>query len=173
MRPLYYREKLEPGVYKIHDHGYVFLEEHGVLKMEAKCGHWAREDDIEEDGSCPDCWSENHLCAQCGEFELELHEGDDGLKYCPKCYIEYLEEQLQRRNGMDLNEFVTWQKEKPTQRQVEIKIQNPETTIWVYDFDFMVGQTVKSIEEINLAGIKEAREKAEYERLRAKFEEAK
>ena len=131
MRPLYYREKLEPGVFKIHDHGYVFLEDHGVLKMEAKCGHWAREDDIEEDGSCPDCWRENHLCAQCGEFELELHEGDDGLKYCPKCYIELLEEQLQRRNSMDLNEFVTWQAEKPGKRSANITIETSgEVKIW-------------------------------------------
>lgn len=73
---------------------------------------------------------------------------------------------------MDLNEFVTWQAEKPGKRSANITIEtNGEVKIWVYDFDLMVGQHVKSVEEIHLEGVKEAQEKAEYERLKAKFEE--
>jgi len=63
-------------------------------------------------------------------------------------------------------------------RSIEVKIDNmdgskePEVKIWVYDYDLMVGQYVTSVAEIDLAKAKEQQERSEYQRLKAKFEEA-
>ena len=69
----------------------------------------------------------------------------------------------------DLNQFAEWQAEDP-HRSVEIKIAGEATKVWVWDSSIMKGQFVKSVSEINLAAKKEQDERAEFERLRAKFE---
>jgi len=70
---------------------------------------------------------------------------------------------------IDLNQFAEWQAEDP-HRSVEIKIAGEGTKVWVWDRSIMKGQFVKSVAEINLAAKKEQDERAEFERLRAKFE---
>ena len=70
---------------------------------------------------------------------------------------------------IDLNQFAGWQAENKN-RSVEIKISDRETQIWVYDSNLGAGQFVKSFGEIDLVARKEQKEKAEFERLRAKFE---
>lgn len=70
----------------------------------------------------------------------------------------------------DLNQFAEWQKENKS-RSVEIKINARETRIWAYDSSMEVGQFVQSVGEIDLAARKEQKERAEFERLRAKFEQ--
>ena len=70
----------------------------------------------------------------------------------------------------DLNQFAEWQKGNKS-RFIEIKINARETRIWAYDSSMEVGQFVQSVEEIDLAARKEQKERAEFERLRAKFEQ--
>ena len=69
----------------------------------------------------------------------------------------------------DLNQFAEWQAENKN-RSVEIKINARETQIWVYDNDLEAGQFVKSVGEIDLAARKEQKERAEFERLKERFE---
>ncbi len=71
---------------------------------------------------------------------------------------------------MDLNTFLKWQEEKPDSRSVEIKLNRGAVTIWVWDYDIMMGQHVTSVDEIDLDGTAERREKAELERLKKKYE---
>jgi hypothetical protein len=75
----------------------------------------------------------------------------------------------------DLNAFIDWANRG--RRAVEIKINHQgfateEITIEIhaYDYDLEVGQLIKSVEEIDLEGCKLAKEREEYERLKAKFE---
>ncbi len=42
--------------------------------------------------------------------------------------------------------------------------------VWAYDYDLLTGQSVKSVDEIDLEAEKAKEEKAQYERLRKKFE---
>lgn len=74
---------------------------------------------------------------------------------------------------MDLNKFYEWQQEKPQERWLSIKSDPVSGVyIWVYDQTLMAGQRVHSVEEIDLEGKKEAEERAKYEALKAKYEEA-
>lgn len=74
---------------------------------------------------------------------------------------------------IDLNQFVKWQKQDKN-RSVTIKIGDEPRThdidIYVYDYRLMAGQRVKSVDEIDLEAEKLKREKAEFERLKRKFE---
>ena len=70
---------------------------------------------------------------------------------------------------IDLNQFAEWQAEDPN-RSVEIKLAGEATRAWVWDSSIMKGQFVKSVAEIDLLAKKEQAERAEFERLRAKFE---
>ena len=70
---------------------------------------------------------------------------------------------------IDLNQFAEWQAEDPN-RSVEIKLDGAGARAWVWDGSIMTGQFVKSVAEINLKAKKEQAERAEFERLRAKFE---
>jgi hypothetical protein len=73
---------------------------------------------------------------------------------------------------MDLNQFVTWQAHKPNTRYLTIEAKpGKELSIWVYDSVLGAGQYVETVEEINLEAKKAADEKAEFERLRAKYGE--
>ncbi len=75
---------------------------------------------------------------------------------------------------MDLNQFATWQVEKPDTRCITIKAgHGEELNVWVFDRKLMIGQYAKSVDEIDLEAEKAADEKAEFERLRAKYEVAK
>lgn len=69
-------------------------------------------------------------------------------------------------------EFIEWAKKGS--RKVEISFDHlsghKQTQIWVFDADLMVSKYVDSIEEVNLNDEKEKGEKAEYERLKAKYE---
>ncbi len=60
---------------------------------------------------------------------------------------------------MDLINLLSGNRRKPETRHVNIEITYDETKIWVYDLNLMTGQHVKSVEEIQLEGMKEAREK--------------
>ena len=173
--PDYYKDKLPNGFYRVFDFGQTYYQDrHGKTYNPCEnCGELTPEGQLDDhENNCPKCWRDAHSCYQCGEYNEKLHSGQDGHNYCPECFIEYLEEQLQRRNGMDLNSFYTWQQQDPDMRHVQITIEhNNKPKVWVYDFTLMAGQHVKSVDEINLVGVREAREKAEYERLKAKFEE--
>lgn len=69
---------------------------------------------------------------------------------------------------MDLNQFLEWQEEKPKSRAITIKAGYGEPLmVWVYDRGLRTGQFVESVDEIDLEA---KEEKAEYERLKKKFE---
>ena len=70
---------------------------------------------------------------------------------------------------MDLNQFMSWQREKPSRRSVDIKINPNETQTWVYDYDMAEGQFVRDASEIDLEGARERRERRQLERLQAKY----
>ena len=75
---------------------------------------------------------------------------------------------------MDLNQFLEWQEEKPKSRAITIKAGHGEPLmVWVYDRSLRTGQFVKSVDEIDLEAEKDKKEKAEYERLKKKFEDKK
>lgn len=69
-----------------------------------------------------------------------------------------------------LESFIQWQKENPATRTVDIDINKDGVKIWVYDTAIWQGQFVESVADINLEGEEERKEKAEFERLRAKYE---
>jgi len=76
----------------------------------------------------------------------------------------------------DLNKFVEWVKKDPGVRTVDIKIGGycnaKNIKIWVYDFMLACGQYVASVDEICLEQKKEAEERANYESLKQKYEQA-
>lgn len=73
--------------------------------------------------------------------------------------------------SIDLNQFYEWQQEKPETRSINIEANKFKgLTIWAYDYSLMVGQLVTSAEEIDLEAAKEAKERAQFEALKAKFE---
>lgn len=76
---------------------------------------------------------------------------------------------------IDYKAFYKWATEKPG-RMASITINdygepNGEK-VFVYDHTLHEGQIVKSVDDINLEGRKEAADKAEFERLKAKYEQA-
>lgn len=71
---------------------------------------------------------------------------------------------------MDLNQFIEWQKKKSKSRHVDIKITPWGTKIWAYDEKLQVGQHVKNVNEIDLEAKKADEERAEFERLKKKFD---
>ena len=74
-----------------------------------------------------------------------------------------------------LTQFERWANEG--RRSVSIEIDNHtgngEVKIWVFDYDLMEGQFVKSVDEINIEAVKAAKEKALYEKLKTIFEPAR
>ena len=81
---------------------------------------------------------------------------------------------------MDLNQFLEWQR-AGKRRTVSIELGRPldkkHIRVWAYDYDLLTGQSVKSVDEIDLEAEKAKEEaekakeeKAEYERLKKKFE---
>lgn len=71
---------------------------------------------------------------------------------------------------IDLNEFVTWAKESPSRSvKIEINRSTDNIYIWVYDVSKMQGQSVKSVDEIDLCSANRKRELAKYKELKAKF----
>lgn len=71
---------------------------------------------------------------------------------------------------IDLNPFIEWQAEKKESRSVDIKVGKDRVSVWAYDHVLMEGQHVKSVDEIDLEGKKAENEKAQLERLKAKYE---
>jgi len=75
---------------------------------------------------------------------------------------------------VDLNQFYEWQKQD-RYRSVSIEIGNPNDNthfrVWVYDFRLGVGQSVNSVEEIDLESKLKEREYERYLSLKQKFEE--
>lgn len=67
----------------------------------------------------------------------------------------------------EAQKVIDWAKEKPTVRKAEITITNGEVSAFVYDKILAAGQILKAGDEIN---IEVEKEKAEYERLKEKFE---
>jgi len=75
---------------------------------------------------------------------------------------------------MDLNQFIEWQKQDMNRMvTIEIGVRGNirKIQVWAYDYKLKVGQIVQSVDEIDLEAKKAEQEKAEYERLRKKFEE--
>lgn len=78
---------------------------------------------------------------------------------------------------IDLNQFATWQAKDPEDRNVKIIIEgNPGDVCnlfnpWIYVYSKRKGisQSVRSVEEIDFDASHEKEERAEYERLKAKF----
>jgi hypothetical protein len=76
----------------------------------------------------------------------------------------------------NLNAFIDWT--MAGRRSAEIKINHrygivggeKPIEVFIYDYDLCTGQSVTSVEQIDLEGKKLEREKAEYERLKTKFE---
>jgi hypothetical protein len=76
----------------------------------------------------------------------------------------------------DYNAFIAWAWEKPGTRNVEIKTNGKQISVWVSEDndEEYFGGYVETLEEISeLKERKTRRELAEYERLKAKFELAK
>ena len=69
---------------------------------------------------------------------------------------------------MDLNSFIKWQAEKDS-RHVDIEIRKGHTKIWVYDYNLVTGQFVEDVSEIDIAGKKEADERATLKQLQEKY----
>jgi hypothetical protein len=76
---------------------------------------------------------------------------------------------------MLLKDLETWQGWKES-RVVDITIRHnrstgkDETTFWVYDGELGIGQFVKSLSDIDLEGIKEAKDREYLGELKAKYE---
>jgi hypothetical protein len=72
---------------------------------------------------------------------------------------------------MNIQGLIDWQKGAP-RRYVNIKIEPTDLTIWVYDGHRMIGQFVSDASEIDLDAVQEAKDRAAYEKLKAKYEVA-
>lgn len=78
--------------------------------------------------------------------------------------------------NMNLNDFAKWQSENPAARSFEIKMEparhGKQSTLsaWVYDYDLMIGQLVRSVEEIDLMAHHEKEEREKLAELKAKYE---
>lgn len=76
---------------------------------------------------------------------------------------------------MDISGFIEWQQAKPN-RIVKIElgsvVRSDHRKIWVFDYDIMSGQYVSDVSEITLDEERERRDRAELERLKAKYEAA-
>lgn len=179
MRPDYIKTKVGPNLWHVDDCGFKYYQDRqgNIYNPCSNCGELTPEGQLDDyEGNCLKCWQQAHSCYQCGEYNEKLHDGEDGHLYCDGCYIELLEECLQRRNNMiDIEKFYHWQQEKPDTRHVEIKItpRDKAIKVFVYDQELKQGQYVQSVNEIELENKYEAEQRAEYERLRAKFEEVK
>lgn len=79
---------------------------------------------------------------------------------------------MANQNCLDLSAFVAWRNEAPERRYVSVKLEPGMTEVraWVYDSVLQVGDFVTCVEEINLEQKKEDRDRAEYLRLKQKFE---
>jgi hypothetical protein len=72
----------------------------------------------------------------------------------------------------DLTPFIEWANQVPT-RTIDIninKLTSPGIRIWAYDYKLEVGQTVQSVEEIDLEGVAMEEKRKKYERLKQQFE---
>lgn len=70
----------------------------------------------------------------------------------------------------EIQKIIDWAKEKPTTRKAEINTENGEVSVWVYDKALCEGQIVKNVNEIKIEEKQAKKEKAEYERLKQKYE---
>lgn len=72
-----------------------------------------------------------------------------------------------------IKQALDWQGEDRN-RHVAINIGSPwdndDFSVWCYDYALSMGQYVKDGEEINIPKVKQDKEKAEFERLKTKFE---
>lgn len=73
----------------------------------------------------------------------------------------------------DLSKLIDWVKAGDGKRTITIHIGDYDNknllNIYAFDFNLGEGQTVNSADEIDIEGKKEAREKAEFERLKARY----
>jgi hypothetical protein len=72
-----------------------------------------------------------------------------------------------------LTPLVAWQQEKPETRSLDIKFSRREKdgfSIFAFDSSMLCGQFVKTINDLDLEKEYEVKQRAEYERLKAKFE---
>jgi len=79
------------------------------------------------------------------------------------------------RSVMDLNKFLEWAKQGHRSIDIKLVCRHGEITkkkVWVFDYHLLQGQHVESVDEIDIESVTAAREKAEYERLKAKYEGA-
>jgi hypothetical protein len=97
--PDYWREKLPNNLSLVHDCGYTYhIDRYGnVYDTCPQCGELFPELQLDnEDGTCAKCWDAYHRCWQCGEFDDKLHTAEDGHRYCAECYVEFLEEVINK-----------------------------------------------------------------------------
>lgn len=70
----------------------------------------------------------------------------------------------------DLNQFIDWVKNGEARRSATIEIGDPTNKehlrIWAYDYDLGVGQSVQSVDEIDLISVAIERQREEVDRLR-------
>lgn len=75
---------------------------------------------------------------------------------------------------MDLNKFQEWVKEGKGRRHASITMGEPGDSnhirIFVYDYSLQDGQSVNSVEEINIEAKLQNEELETYKRLKAKYE---
>ena len=79
---------------------------------------------------------------------------------------------LAKQNYLDFSAFVAWRNEAPDRRYVSVKLEpgTKEVRVWVYDSVLQIGEYVTCVEEINLEQKKEDRDRAEFLKLKQKFE---
>lgn len=72
-----------------------------------------------------------------------------------------------------IQQAIEWQKGAP-RRFVKIELGSVygdnAISVWCYDYDLMTGQNVQNGEEIDIPKVLHERDKAEFERLKGKFE---
>lgn len=75
---------------------------------------------------------------------------------------------------VDLNAFLTWQREKKS-RHVSIKLgefsNHERISIWVYDYELGEGQLVSNVDEIDIENHSLKKKRREYEKLKELFKE--
>lgn len=75
--------------------------------------------------------------------------------------------------NFDFERLMEWQKAK-VGRTFDIKVGEPSYhssfKVWVYDYNMQTGQHIDSVDEINLAAVKEEEERKQLEYLKQKFE---
>lgn len=69
---------------------------------------------------------------------------------------------------IDFKKLQEW--ENAGDRCIEIKIDRGVGRVWIFDYDLLEGQVIKSVDEIDIEGAVRERELAELKKLSEKYE---